>query len=180
MAQNDADELLILSLRRSALPVPATLKTFEGIAPEALVSIVVAAVRLIYGAQAGGAVVPALADRLPVNISQRHKVRRDPDSSTHVTPIMSPLLSGCDGDRDKRSRSGLHRRLLVQLVAVPFRARRQAPLVVAGWQTAQAGQRRAPAPKRGWWPHESHTRINGCMARGAASRHRFCDIDLRR
>ena len=90
MAQNDADELLILSLRRSALPVPANISvSLESITPEALVSIVVAAVRLIYGAQAAGA-VPALADRLPVNISQRHKVRKEPIWVASDNALSSP------------------------------------------------------------------------------------------
>lgn len=73
MALNDADELLLLSLRRSSVPVPAALVALNGIEPETLIAIVVSSVRLILGAQ--GSPVPALADRLPVNISQRHKVR---------------------------------------------------------------------------------------------------------
>lgn len=81
MALNDADELLLLSLRRASIPVPAGLTALNGIEPETLISCVVASVRLILGAQ--GSPVPPLADRLPVNISQRHKVRSTRPSS-HV------------------------------------------------------------------------------------------------
>jgi hypothetical protein len=70
MAQTDADELLLLSLRRAQVPsVPASL---SGLSADALLALLAGLLPIVQASLGSGAMT--LSDRLPAQIAARHKI----------------------------------------------------------------------------------------------------------